>query len=141
MFLKKGIKNETRRSELTKKLFEIFRRDRIFQLPEFLDIKWNPRLRKTAGMCRNKSDRTSWIELSPKVCSTPDRVRDTLIHELCHAAVWIVDGCIKEGHGPIWKRWANQCMQRFRSLPVIGRCHDYEIEAKFVYECGGCGQK
>ncbi|PIO63575.1 hypothetical protein TELCIR_14820 [Teladorsagia circumcincta] len=32
-------------------------------------------------------------------------------------------------------------MERFPSLPVIGRCHDYEIDAKFIYECGGCGQK
>uniref|UniRef100_A0A158QQ23 SprT-like domain-containing protein n=1 Tax=Haemonchus placei TaxID=6290 RepID=A0A158QQ23_HAEPC len=111
------------------------------KIPEFLPVKWNNRLYKTAGMCRNMSDRTSWIELSPKVCSTPDRVRDTLIHELCHAAVWVVDGKRKEGHGPLWKKWAAQCMQRFPFLPVIGRCHDYEIDAKFIYECGGCGQK
>ncbi|KHJ85705.1 hypothetical protein OESDEN_14562 [Oesophagostomum dentatum] len=59
---------------------------------------------------------------------------------MCHAAVWIVDGRVKEGHGPLWKKWAYQCMERFRSLPVIERCHNYEIDAKFVYECGGCGQ-
>uniref|UniRef100_A0A158PCN7 SprT-like domain-containing protein n=1 Tax=Angiostrongylus cantonensis TaxID=6313 RepID=A0A158PCN7_ANGCA len=111
------------------------------KLPELFTIKWNPRLLKTAGLCRNKGDRTSWIELSPKVCSTPERIRDTLIHEMCHAAVWIVDGLVKEGHGPMWRKWASRCMQRFRSLPIINRCHDYEIEAKFIYECGGCGQK
>ncbi|VDP09353.1 unnamed protein product [Heligmosomoides polygyrus] len=60
---------------------------------------------------------------------------------MCHAAVWIVDGVRKDGHGPVWKKWAAQCMQRFQSLPVIARCHDYEIDAKFIYECGGCGQK
>ncbi|ETN74047.1 hypothetical protein NECAME_13230 [Necator americanus] len=92
-------------------------------------------------MCRNKSDRTSCIELSPKVCSTPDRVRDTLVHEMCHAAVWVVDGRIKEGHGAVWKKWAYMCMKRFSFLPVIGRCHDYEIDAKFIYECEGCGQQ
>ncbi|EYC03356.1 hypothetical protein Y032_0094g2709 [Ancylostoma ceylanicum] len=142
IYIKKGIKNEKQRAELASRLFDIFRHQCFKdELPEFLDVKWNPRLRKTAGMCRNKPDRTSWIELSPKVCSAPDRVRDTLIHEMCHAAVWIVDGRVKEGHGPVWKKWAHQCMLRFPSLPVIGRCHDYEIEAKFVYECGGCGQK
>ncbi|RCN36770.1 hypothetical protein ANCCAN_17328 [Ancylostoma caninum] len=142
IYIKKGIKNEKQRSELTSRLFDIFRRQCFKEeLPEFLAVKWNPRLRKTAGMCRNKPDRTSWIELSPKVCSAPDRVRDTLVHEMCHAAVWIVDGRIKEGHGPVWKKWAHQCMLRFPSLPVIGRCHDYEIDAKFIYECGGCGQK
>ncbi|WKX98700.1 hypothetical protein Q1695_013966 [Nippostrongylus brasiliensis] len=142
VYMKKGIKNEKLRTELTNRLLDIFRRHCFKeQLPEFLVVKWNPRLCKTAGMCRNKSDRTCWIELSPKVCSTPDRVRDTLIHEMCHAAVWVVDGVRKEGHGPIWKKWAAQCMRRFQSLPVIARCHDYEIDAKFIYECGGCGQK
>nr|CDJ80339.1 Protein of unknown function SprT domain containing protein [Haemonchus contortus] len=142
IFVKRGIKNEKLRMELTSRLFDIFRKECFKnEIPEFLPVKWNNRLYKTAGMCRNMSDRTSWIELSPKVCSTPDRVRDTLIHELCHAAVWVVDGKRKEGHGPLWKKWAAQCMQRFPFLPVIGRCHDYEIDAKFIYECGGCGQK
>ncbi|KAK5982582.1 SprT domain-containing protein [Trichostrongylus colubriformis] len=142
IYVRKGIKNEKLRMELTSRLFDIFRKQCFkYELPEFLPVKWNNRLCKTAGMCRNMSDRTSWVELSPKVCSTPDRVRDTLIHELCHAAVWILDGRRKEGHGPLWKKWAAQCMQRFPSLPVIARCHDYDIEAKFIYECGGCGQK
>lgn len=44
------------------------------------------------------------IELSTKVCDSADRVRDTLLHELCHAAVWIIDG-ENGGHGPVWKRW------------------------------------
>ncbi|KIH56817.1 hypothetical protein ANCDUO_12999 [Ancylostoma duodenale] len=48
-------------------------------LPEFLAVKWNPRLRKTAGMCRNKPDRTSWIELSPKVCSAPGQNNSPLL--------------------------------------------------------------
>ena len=33
-----------------------------------------------------------------------DRLRDTLIHEMCHAAAWVISG-IKAGHGPIWKSW------------------------------------
>ncbi|KHJ90562.1 hypothetical protein OESDEN_09594 [Oesophagostomum dentatum] len=74
VYVKKGIKNETRRTELTGRLVEIFRRECFKEeLPEHLPVTWNPRLRKTAGMCRNKSDRSSWIELSPKVCNTPGR--------------------------------------------------------------------
>ncbi|KAK6054351.1 hypothetical protein COOONC_08145 [Cooperia oncophora] len=106
--------------ELTTRLFNIFRRQCFKdELPEFLPVRWNNRLCKTAGMCRNMSDRTSCVELSPKVCSTPDRVRDTLIHELCHAAVWVVDGRRKEGHGPLWKKWAAQCMRRFPFTSVL----------------------
>ena len=39
-----------------------------------------------------------------KVCDTADRLRDTLIHEMCHAAVWILNG-VKNGHGQIWNAW------------------------------------
>ena len=33
-----------------------------------------------------------------------ERLRDTLLHEMCHAAVWIIDK-IKGGHGPAFKSW------------------------------------
>lgn len=102
---------------------------------EKLKITWNARLRKSAGQCRNHSNGNSTVEMSPVVCTTAERVRDTLIHELCHAAVWIVDRLHKEGHGPGWKRWGARCSSTFRSLPFVERCHSYEIEAKFFYVC------
>lgn len=34
-----------------------------------------------------------------------DRIKNTLIHELCHAATWIIDGTRNAGHGPLWKKW------------------------------------
>lgn len=33
-----------------------------------------------------------------------DRLRDTLIHEMCHAAAWLVSG-VQAGHGAVWKKW------------------------------------
>jgi len=33
-----------------------------------------------------------------------ERLRDTLIHELCHAMVWIEHKLI-DGHGNLWKYW------------------------------------
>jgi SprT-like family. len=39
-----------------------------------------------------------------KVCDTADRLRDTLVHEMCHAAVWILNG-VKNGHGHLWNAW------------------------------------
>ena len=81
------------------------------KLPNDMWITWNARLTKTAGMCiqrllkiTKKLDtsysssgnsgteevRASKIELSPKVLDSSDRLRDTLIHEMCHAAAWIV---------------------------------------------------
>jgi hypothetical protein len=29
---------------------------------------------------------------------------DTLVHEMAHAADWLLDGEV--GHGPTWRRWA-----------------------------------
>ena len=74
-------------------------------------IAWNARLTKTAGMCIQRKlkitkkpnhsfaspnntgieeVRASKIELSTKVLDSPDRLRDTLIHEMCHAAAWVI---------------------------------------------------
>ena len=37
--------------------------------------------------------------------SPPERIRATLIHEMCHAATWIIDGIKGGGHGAQWKAW------------------------------------
>ena len=34
------------------------------------------------------------------------RLRDTLLHEMIHAANWIIDENSKAGHGPQFKYWA-----------------------------------
>ena len=66
-------------------------------------VEWNARLTKTAGMCVQRKInitkrqeefteevRASKIELSSKVLDSADRLRDTLVHEMCHAAAWII---------------------------------------------------
>ena len=35
---------------------------------------------------------------------TTERTRETLLHEMCHAAVWLIDRK-RDGHGPFWKAW------------------------------------
>ena len=67
-----------------------------------------------------------------------DRLRDTLIHEMCHAAVWVQTGDRSAGHGPLWKKWANWATLLFPSLPNITRCHNYAINYKFYYICTQC---
>ncbi|XP_064610050.1 germ cell nuclear acidic protein-like [Liolophura sinensis] len=135
------------REELTQKLFVLYN-NTVFdnKLPKDLPIKWNARLLKTAGYCRYKRHRNSsatvWqsveIELSTKVCDSAERVRDTLIHELCHAAVWIINGT-RDGHGPYWKYWARKSNFVHPELPVINRCHNYSITTKYTYKCVQCG--
>nr|SVE82430.1 EOG090X0464 [Daphnia magna] len=135
------------RDELTNRLFKMFNEGifhRHFQT-EF-SITWNSRLTRTAGYCRhftkreNGSAATSFesrIELSVKVVDTPCRLRDTLVHELCHAATWMIDNC-RGGHGPVWRKWANRALKIFPELPPITRCHNYEISFKFYYNCVRC---
>ena len=57
--------------------------------PHGVAIKWNPRLRRTAGRClflvtrgMENNTRRAEIELSPRVLSTPERLRSTLAHEM-----------------------------------------------------------
>jgi len=132
--------------ELARRLHELYNRE-IFgsALPHDMPIDWNVRLTKTAGLCYSRRERkynvetrTARIELSTKVIDSADRLRDTLIHEMCHAASWVVSG-YRDGHGPLWRRWAEQAMKRFPELPVIDRCHAYAIRTKYSYKCVNCG--
>jgi len=129
------------RDELIKELFTLYNRT-VFEnkLPSDFQIMWNKRMTKTAGFCYLKttaSGRISHVELSTKVVDTVERLRDTLIHELCHAATWIFEG--KRGHGLAWKYWAKKANKIHPELPIIETCHSYEIETKFKYQCEGCG--
>ena len=107
-----------------------------------MGISWSSRLTKTAGMCctsiTRTGIRTARIVLSEKVLDTALRLRDTLVHELCHAATWLLTGVSNGGHGKHWKRWTFAAMQRFPELSYITVGHDYTISTKFVYKCQGC---
>ncbi|KAL2727017.1 germ cell nuclear acidic protein [Vespula squamosa] len=135
------------KEELCKYLYKLYN-ENIFdkKLPEDMKIEWNIRMRGTAGYCYNKKSvkplggilRSSRIVLSTKVLDTPDRLRDTLIHEMCHAAAWLIND-VSDGHGPFWTAWANKALRAFPELPPIRRCHDYKIKTKFTYRCIECG--
>lgn len=129
------------RDELIKELFLLYNRT-VFdrKLPSDFKITWNKRMTKTAGFCYLKTTtfgRVSHVELSTKVVDSVERLRDTLIHELCHAATWIFEG--KRGHGLAWKYWAKKANKVHPELPIIATCHTYDIETKFKYQCDGCG--
>nr|XP_022323637.1 HMG box-containing protein C19G7.04-like [Crassostrea virginica]XP_022323638.1 HMG box-containing protein C19G7.04-like [Crassostrea virginica]XP_022323639.1 HMG box-containing protein C19G7.04-like [Crassostrea virginica]XP_022323640.1 HMG box-containing protein C19G7.04-like [Crassostrea virginica] len=133
------------KEDLTLRLFKIYN-DTVFdnQLPGDLQILWNNRLLKTAGYCVYKKNskvhdsKSVRIELSTKVCDSAERVRDTLIHELCHAAVWLLHGK-NDGHGPYWRIWAKKANLTHPEIPVIARCHSYSITTKYTYQCKKCG--
>ncbi|XP_052669083.1 germ cell nuclear acidic protein isoform X2 [Harpia harpyja] len=132
------------KEELAQKLYCLYNRT-IFEqkLPEKMVIIWNKKMRKTAGYCVTgqtegpKAKRYARIELSEKVCDSADRLRDTLVHEACHAATWLING-VRDGHGRFWRFYANKSAVIHPELPVVTRCHSYEINYKFIYECVLC---
>ncbi|XP_035181209.1 acidic repeat-containing protein isoform X1 [Oxyura jamaicensis] len=132
------------KEELTQKLYSLYN-NTIFEqkLPENMVIIWNKKMRKTAGYCVTgqtkgpEAQRYARIELSEKVCDSADRLRDTLIHEVCHAATWLING-VRDGHGRFWRFYARKSAMIHPELPMVTRCHNYEIKYKFIYECVLC---
>ena len=60
------------------------------------------------------------------------RLRNTLCHEMCHAAAWLVNHVAKPPHGRIFKDWAALAMDKYPELS-IATCHEYEINYKYKW--------
>lgn len=108
-------------------------------------LEWSKRLYKTAGVTylrrrRACGSRVAQIELSVKVVDEPLRLYNTLAHELCHAAAWILDDVARPPHGAEFKRWA-EVFRRWDGALKITTCHNYAIRYKFNYVCVQCGQE
>jgi predicted SprT family Zn-dependent metalloprotease len=133
------------RKAMAAELFQLFN-ETVFdnKLPHDMEICWNKRLRTTAGCCINSGTTIvpmCKIELSNKVCDSYERIQDTLIHELCHAATWMIDRVKDAGHGPVWKKWTERAMFAHPGLNPITTKHNYEISYKFTYKCTKCDYK
>lgn len=130
---------KSKKHELAEKLFKLYN-EKVFRSElSNVPIKWNKKLLNTAGRCNNSRRngvRQSALELSDKVLTSADRLRCTLIHEMCHAAAWLFDG--ENGHGVAWKRWTAKANSTFPELPKISVCHDYVIEYRYTYLCINC---
>ncbi|XP_067312924.1 germ cell nuclear acidic protein [Pseudorasbora parva] len=132
-----------KKEELTGKLYHLYNTS-VFdsQLPTDMSVTWNKKMRKTAGYCvsgqeRGTGKRYARIELSEKVCDSADRLRDTLVHEMCHAATWLINN-VRDGHGPFWRLYARKAMLAHPELPMVSRCHSYDINYKYQYQCNRC---
>ncbi|XP_033150349.1 uncharacterized protein LOC108604974 [Drosophila busckii] len=128
---------KTKRTELAQHLYDLYN-EKVFDGCLNAGIEWSKKLRNTAGRCHNhrRPTRHCKLELSEKVLTSADRLRCTLIHEMCHAAAWIVQGA--SGHGQVWKQWTRRAEAAFPDLPPIRTCHSYDIEYKYTYKCLKC---
>ncbi|EMD41531.1 hypothetical protein CERSUDRAFT_110082 [Gelatoporia subvermispora B] len=112
-------------------------------IPSSTQLRWNNRLLTTAGKAKYHRSRdgvqTSEIELATKILDCDERIRNTLSHEMCHLACWIINNNIKESHGKIFKGWAAKVM-RARPDIEVSTTHSYEIAYKFEWKCGNCAK-
>jgi predicted SprT family Zn-dependent metalloprotease len=103
-------------------------------------LSWSNKLRTTAGLTRLSVTRSlpkvysAEIELSTKVIDDPHRLRSTLLHEMCHAAAWLINGVGNPPHGKCFKKWANRAMAAVPDIQVT-TTHDYEIQYKYAWAC------
>ena len=129
------------RDALTRSTFKEFN-ERVFggRLSS-VEVIWNNKLQTTAGLCRmkgrmgdeNAHTRVASIDLSTKVIDDIDRLRSTLLHELCHAAAWIIDANVKPPHGKVFKKWAATAMRR--TNVEVTTTHDYHITYRHAWAC------
>ncbi|KAJ7748494.1 SprT-like family-domain-containing protein [Mycena maculata] len=103
-----------------------------------IELKWNNKLLSTAGRAQFHRDRNgnefAEIHLASKVVDSDERIRNTLGHEMCHLACWMIDKEIKESHGPIFRKWARRVERKDANIEISIR-HTYEISYPFRWEC------
>jgi len=100
-------------------------------------VRWNPRLRTTAGLA---CWRTRTISLNPALIEvSPSEVQRTLRHELAHFLAQHRAGRHRiAAHGPEWRE---AC--RDLGIPRESRCHNLPFkrarqERKHFYQCRKC---
>ncbi|KAI0287401.1 SprT-like family-domain-containing protein, partial [Russula brevipes] len=115
-------------------------------LPVETSLVWSNRLLTTAGRARwhrsKEGVHTTSIELATKILDTrgkSKRIRNTLSHEMCHLACWIINQDPKEGHGKAWKSWAAKVMRKRPDIDISTR-HNYEISYPYEWECESCAK-
>ncbi|KAJ5168028.1 uncharacterized protein N7482_003622 [Penicillium canariense] len=129
-----------------------------------VEIVWSKTLQKTAGRAHWKGERLvsrepdghkkglgkiqhhAMIELAERIIDDEYRLINTLAHEYCHLANYIVSNVHDNPHGASFKRWGQECAEVLKDHPIYGgqinvtTKHSYEIDYKYVWSCVSCGQ-
>ncbi|RMZ77343.1 hypothetical protein DV737_g4380, partial [Chaetothyriales sp. CBS 132003] len=131
-------------------------------------IEWSKTLRSTAGRANwrrsvskdsgvaikgNFSDQVppgikvehfASIELAEKVIDCEERLVNTLAHEYCHLANFMVSNICDQPHGASFKRWAAKVTQHLRKSEKelwrqveVTTKHGYAIKHKYLWVCVG----
>lgn len=129
-----------------------------------IQIIWSKTLLKTAGRAHWRSERVlsgesvdkptggryihhhASIELAERIIDDEYRLINTVTHEYCHLANYMISHVTDNPHGSSFKAWGRKCSEAMKDHPLYGgkievtTKHSYEIEYKYVWECEGCGQ-
>ncbi|RYP40370.1 hypothetical protein DL768_010641 [Monosporascus sp. mg162] len=95
----------------------------------------------TTGEARHEAH----IELAAKVLTNESDLLNTVAHEFCHLAVFMLDQQADKGkkkpaaHGPEFKAWGRRCSDAFahRGIEVTTK-HSYDIDYKYAWRCADC---
>ncbi|KAI2634573.1 hypothetical protein GGS21DRAFT_518432 [Xylaria nigripes] len=87
------------------------------------------------------------IDLATKVLSNEADLLNTVAHEFCHIAVFLLHGNVTFAHGVEFKTFGRRVMAstalqtpRDRGVEIhITTRHDYKIDYRFVWRCEDCG--
>lgn len=128
------------RDAITSRTFAEFNKLAFNNQLSAVEVNWSNKLNTTAGITRmrgklgekNSHTRIATIELATKVIDDEERLRATLLHELCHAAQWLVDGVHKPPHGSSFKKWAVLATRVIGDVEVT-TTHDYQIAYKYAW--------
>lgn len=91
------------------------------------------------------------IELAEKIIDRPERLVNTLAHEFCHLANFMVSGVRDQPHGESFKTWGSKATSWLKSsaakkasgwrdvwrLAEVTTKHSYVIETKYLWVCAG----
>jgi hypothetical protein len=127
-----------KRDSITSSTFRTFNQLAFNNALSSVEVTWSNKLNTTAGLTRMKGrlgqpeSRVATIELATKVIDNEERLRSTLLHEMCHAAAWLLDGQHKPPHGKCFKKWASISMKHITDVEVT-TTHDYQIAYKYAW--------
>lgn len=84
------------------------------------------------------------IELAERLITNEYRLLNTLTHEYCHLANFMISKVRGKPHGDSFQRWGRSCAEAMKNHPLYGgqihvtTKHSYSIVYKYVWSCVGC---
>ncbi|KAI1817023.1 hypothetical protein GGS20DRAFT_535034 [Poronia punctata] len=93
-----------------------------------------------------KSKHYAHIQLATKVLSNESALLNTVAHEFCHLAVYLLHGKPKQPHGPEFKAYGQKVTDaaalttpRKHGVSInVTVCHSFDIDYKFIWKCTKC---